>query len=291
MAAEREERPEEGPESSSDAPGSAGGPQRRGLGRGLGAILPARAAVPLELVGLGERSATSSHEDDDVVGRAEGGTEDQKRLGPNTIELRPSSRLCTHTELVMELDRTLALADATRAPGLVAVVVLGIDGFRHVNAAFGRDAGDALLQALGERLVRARRRDDLVGRLQGDEHVVVCCQVESPLGARHAVERLISDFDAPVAAGGAEHRLRATFGLALHVPGEEALSAPSMISRAQLAKRRAKEAGLRWAVFAPERDGYQRPRWNTSFGSRRGLEADEDGRSSPLGWPTRTAPT
>lgn len=277
---------EEDPETSSGQAETATGPARRGLGRGLGAILPARTAVPLELVGLGARRRASFHPDEDGVAQAP--SEDRPRPGPTTIGLHASSRLCSRAELVAGLEQ--ALATARRTPGTVALVVLGVDGFRHVNTAFGHEAGDAMLRALGDRLVRGRREDDLVGRLGGDEFAVVCGRVESALGARRAVQRLIADFDAPVVAGGAEHRLRATFGLVLDAPGGDPVPAQVMLSRAQLAKQRAKEAGNRLAVFTPERDGHHLPRWKTSSKPLRGLEADDDGGSSPPGWPTRTAP-
>lgn len=286
MAGEREERPQDGLEPPSGQSRATAGSSRRGLGRGLGAILPARTAVPLELVGLGEGRGASAGRDEAAAPWV---PDDRRRLGPNTFELRPRSRLRNHLELVAGLEQ--ALAGARRAPGVVAVVVLGVDGFRHVNTAFGREAGDAMLRALGERLLHDRRRDDLVGRLQGDEFAVVCSPVDSALGARRAVERLVSGFHAPVVAGGAEHRLRATFGLAVDVPGEDGIAARSMLSRARLARQRAKEAGLRWAIFTPRRDGYQRPRWKTSPEDLRGLDVDEDAGSSPSGRPIRTAPT
>lgn len=283
---EREEARQDGLEASAEEAGPPPGSARRGLGRGLGAILPARTTVPLELVGLGTRGAMPEPAGEHLAAPVR--PESRPRPGTNTIELRPSLRLCSHADLVAGLERSLG--STGRARGTVAVVVLGLDGFRHVNTAFGREAGNAMLRAVGERLLRACRREDLVGRLQGDEFAVVCRRVDTALGARRAVERLIAELEAPVAAGEVEHRLRATFGLALAVPGEEGVSARSVLCRAELARQRAKEAGLPWAIFTPARDAYQRPRWKTSSNARRGLEADEDGRSSPPGWPIRTAP-
>jgi diguanylate cyclase (GGDEF)-like protein len=251
------------------------GAVRRGLGRGLGAILPARASLPLELVGLGTSRALAMPSD--VLEPAE-----------RTLDGPPRTRLSTPSELVAGLDRALVAAGA--GGGLVAVVVLGVDGFRHVNAAFGRQAGDAMLEALGERLVRSRRRGDLVSRLHGDEFAVVCPRVDRALGARRAVERVIAEFDAPLVAGEHSHRLQASFGLALNISGEPDDSAQVLLGRAELAMRRAKETGLRWAVFTPQRDGYQLPRWKTSGELRRGLDDEGDGGSSPPGSPRSTAP-
>ena len=60
-----------------------------------------------------------------------------------------------------------AIADRIAAwtqgdPGL-AVVTFDIQGFRHVNESYGHTTGDLLLSAIGQRLRRAVREDDLVG--------------------------------------------------------------------------------------------------------------------------------
>jgi diguanylate cyclase (GGDEF)-like protein len=199
------------------------------------------------------------------------------------------SRLAAASELSAGLDR--ALASAASDGRLVAVIVLGVNGFRHVNAAFGREAGDAMLASLGERLLRARRQGDLVGRWQGDEFVVVCSHVDSALGARRAVERVIDDFDAPITAAGVQHRLQATFGLALNISGEAETSGQLLLERAGRAMWRAKELGLRWAIFTPQRDDYQVPRWNTAADDLRALDDEAEEGSPPPASPRSTAPT
>jgi diguanylate cyclase (GGDEF)-like protein len=263
---------------SEEPAGQAGGAgaARRGLGRGLGAILPARMSVPLELVGLGaSRPETPEPEATD---REEG----------RSADLQPRASLSSRGELESGLDQ--AMADARAEGSMVAVIVLGVNGFRHVNTAFGREAGDAMLQAVGERLLRSRRQGDLVARLQGDEFAVVCPRVDNGLGARRAVERVIEEFDTPIETAGVRHRLQATYGLSLDLAGEADSDACVLLRRAEMAMHRAKDAGLRWAVFTPQRDGHQRPRWNTSADDRRGLDDELDRGSCPPASPMRTAP-
>jgi diguanylate cyclase (GGDEF)-like protein len=90
------------------------------------------------------------------------------------------------------------IARAARQPDLiVGALFIDIDGFKHVNDHFGHAVGDELLRAVGERLKRAARRQDTVGRIGGDEFVVLVESV-SPSGLNAFGERLARMLRAPV---------------------------------------------------------------------------------------------
>jgi diguanylate cyclase (GGDEF)-like protein len=66
------------------------------------------------------------------------------------------------------------IARAARQPDLlVGALFIDIDGFKHVNDHFGHGVGDHLLRVVGQRLRQAARREDTVGRIGGDEFVVL----------------------------------------------------------------------------------------------------------------------
>jgi diguanylate cyclase (GGDEF)-like protein/PAS domain S-box-containing protein len=78
------------------------------------------------------------------------------------------------------LDRIrLELARAGRAGG-VALFYLDVDDFKAINDRWGHDAGDEVLVRVARRLARTVRPGDTVGRIGGDEFVVVCGGLESP---------------------------------------------------------------------------------------------------------------
>jgi diguanylate cyclase (GGDEF)-like protein/PAS domain S-box-containing protein len=71
-----------------------------------------------------------------------------------------------------------------------AVVFVDLDGFKAVNDCYGHAAGDELLKIVAERLRAAVRDGDIVGRLGGDEFLVVCPDVGGPDEAMKLAERL-----------------------------------------------------------------------------------------------------
>jgi diguanylate cyclase (GGDEF)-like protein/PAS domain S-box-containing protein len=83
-----------------------------------------------------------------------------------------------------------------QAPGAgVAVLFIDLDGFKAINDELGHEAGDRLLVTVAESLRRACRATDALGRLGGDEFLVVCGDLgEQEAGAvqerlRGALER------------------------------------------------------------------------------------------------------
>jgi diguanylate cyclase len=69
--------------------------------------------------------------------------------------------------MVLEEERYRRFGD----PG--AVVVVDLDGLKHVNDTMGHAAGDRLIQTAATALKRAVREGDLVARLGGDEFGVL----------------------------------------------------------------------------------------------------------------------
>ena len=85
--------------------------------------------------------------------------------------------------LVDRIDQ--ALAQDARTGGCSAVVLVAIDRYEQVTEAQGRAEGDALLRRVSSQLVGALRMMDTVGRVGGNEFLVLAPRLESPI---HAVD-------------------------------------------------------------------------------------------------------
>lgn len=89
-----------------------------------------------------------------------------KQVMTDLLTLLPNRRA-----LEAELDRVLARAD--RSEKLLAVCMLDLDDFKPINDGYGHDAGDRVLQFVGQRLQEILRKTDFVARFGGDEFVLI----------------------------------------------------------------------------------------------------------------------
>ena len=65
------------------------------------------------------------------------------------------------------------VARCDRTGDRVALLFVDLDGFKPVNDTFGHSSGDLVLKQVGERLKSVLRSGDMVGRIGGDEFVLL----------------------------------------------------------------------------------------------------------------------
>jgi diguanylate cyclase (GGDEF)-like protein/PAS domain S-box-containing protein len=144
---------------------------------------------------------------------------------------------CHNRDSVLStLGTRLARGDGAR----VAVAFIDVDGFKPVNDRWGHAAGDQLLGAVAARLRGALRGDDVVGRLGGDEFLVVCGVQGRPDDLVAVADRLGATFATPVPVAGSPLRVRASIGVAR---GDQRIDADELVRRADVAMYAAKRAG------------------------------------------------
>jgi len=90
-----------------------------------------------------------------------------------------------------DVEETLvsAVSAARRHESTLAVLLIDIDHFKHVNDVLGHQAGDAALIATGQTLQAALRAEDTIGRWGGEEFLAVLPQTDAR-GALIIAERL-----------------------------------------------------------------------------------------------------
>jgi diguanylate cyclase (GGDEF)-like protein len=128
--------------------------------------------------------------------------------------------------------------DVGSASPTVAVIMLDLDRFKHVNDVLGYRVGDLLLGRVGERLTQQMVRGrDLVARLGGDEFAVLLRDGDAAL-ALAVAQRIGVAFDAPLTLG--EHTVDMGAGIGIACWPTHAADADALLSRAEIAMREAK---------------------------------------------------
>jgi diguanylate cyclase (GGDEF)-like protein len=139
-----------------------------------------------------------------------------------------------------------ALADD---PTRTALLFLDLDGFKTVNDSLGHAVGDELLREVGARLAAQVRPDDAVGRLGGDQFLVLARRCDLSEAAALAF-RLQQSFVQPFVGEGISVPLSASIGVAVGQPGQR--QAHQLLSDADAAAYAAKGSGRdRIHLFSP----------------------------------------
>lgn len=176
------------------------------------------------------------------------------RLVDSRKELR---RLATRDPLTDLPNRTLIkehlsalLASAERESQQVAVIFIDLDRFKVINDSLGHDIGDRILQLVALNLVEQVREEDAVGRLGGDEFLVVL--PVSDLKQVGAVARRIIDALAnPFQLKGHNLKISASLGIAVYP--EDGTSVDVLMRRSDLAMYKAKsDPSVKWHLFSEE---------------------------------------
>ena len=153
----------------------------------------------------------------------------------------------------------LAMAQAARTHGLLAVCYLDLDGFKPVNDQYGHAAGDRLLIEVGQRLKSCVRGGDTVARLGGDEFVLLLAGLGDIHECDQALNRIATTLTRPFAVPGGEASISASIGVTLYP--NDGSDADTLLRHADQAMYVAKQAGRnRHHLFDPENDRRARQR-------------------------------
>ncbi len=142
------------------------------------------------------------------------------------------------------LERELAdrLGHAGRSAMLVAVLFLDLDRFKLINDTLGHAQGDVLLSEVAQRLCANVEDGTLVGRIGGDEFLVVLEGVTSVGECLDVANRLRHVLSVPYVLDGGDFHVSTSIGLAC-TPEHGAVSAEALVRDADTALHQAKEAG------------------------------------------------
>lgn len=149
------------------------------------------------------------------------------------------------------LDRLSQLVnEAQRSKQHVAVLFLDLDGFKNINDTLGHETGDLLLIEASERLKQITRQGDTVGRLGGDEFILVAGQLHQADNAAPIAETVLESFRTPFDINGRQLMLTSSIGIAMCPDDGE--DASELLRKADAAMYHSKASGKNTYTFFTE---------------------------------------
>jgi diguanylate cyclase (GGDEF)-like protein len=134
-----------------------------------------------------------------------------------------------------------ATARAIRYRTKVAVFLLNLDSFQHVNEAYGHEAGDQVLVNAANRLRATVRLTDTVLRMGGDEFVIIMPDIALESDMRRTAATLVAVLRPAIVVGAKSIEVTCSIGVAVYP--DSAANAEELLHRADLAMYRAKCQG------------------------------------------------
>jgi diguanylate cyclase (GGDEF)-like protein len=169
---------------------------------------------------------------------------------------------------------TVAIVHAQRHKHKLAVVQLGLDGFKRVNERLGSSHGDDLLRSVALALESTLRQGDTIARASGDVFTILLPGIKRDEDVTVIADKLRLALRSPFSIGGHDLLVTASLGIALFP--DDGPDTEALLQNATVAMKRAKEkGGDSWDVHAPRSRALAAERQETETQLRRALVQGE----------------
>jgi len=182
------------------------------------------------------------------------------------IDLPDRTQFYRHLQQVM-----LSVRERDRC---AALLLIDLDRFRDVNATFGHQWGDVLLERVGARLRDVVRKSDMVAYLGGDEFaVLLLLNVADEANVTRVANRILDVLEPSFLV--AEHVIDVggSIGIAIYTPRDQ--DAHDLLRRAEVAMCTAKRAGSGYALYSTDQDHYSPERFALRADLRQAIKNDQ----------------
>lgn len=143
------------------------------------------------------------------------------------------------------------LLQSQRYKRLFAVLFIDLDGFKTINDSLGHDYGDELLQMVSERLKNCIRTADTLGRLGGDEFIILLTELHQINALTNIGNNILDVFLKPFVLRG--HELYVTTSIGIAIYPHDGADIKTLLKNADAAMYVAKAHGRNnFAFYTPE---------------------------------------
>jgi diguanylate cyclase (GGDEF)-like protein len=226
----------------------------------------------------------------------------KQEIQEHKISAQKNETLAYYDSLTSLPNRTLfgklldhSLNNARRYNKKIALLFIDLDRFKYINDTLGHEAGDQLLQEVGNRVKSCLRENDVVGRFGGDEFVVLVSEFDEIAGLEVVARKILGAIGKSFMLLSHEFSVTASIGIATFPANGQ--DAQSLIKNADIAMYQAKaegknnfmlfseklntnslqrlalESSLRYALERGEFELYYQAKVDSHSGSVSGMEA------------------
>ncbi len=140
---------------------------------------------------------------------------------------------------------------ARRYGEYLSAIMIDLDHFKKVNDTYGHPVGDSVLKAVAGYLRKNIRTVDCMARFGGEEFLILLPYSDASMAFAQAERIRKYLVDRPVAVGGRELRITASFGIASYPTDQRIRSAEDLIEASDRALYEAKQNGRNRSVIDP----------------------------------------
>lgn len=154
--------------------------------------------------------------------------------------LDPLTGLFNRRHLLAQGD--VELSRATRNSSALSVLMLDIDFFKEVNDKYGHQAGDSILQALGNIFQNTLRKINVIARLGGEEFAIIlpATDTNTAVSVAERLRKLIADMAVTIPTG---LSIKVTVSIGVATLDNQDINIDTILGRADKALYEAKKTG------------------------------------------------
>lgn len=136
---------------------------------------------------------------------------------------------------------SMAFEHAKREHSKVAIALLDLDHFKHVNDSLGHHIGDILLQEVTQRLNRSLRPTDTVARMGGDEFAFILPNIKQAQDVVSIFNKIVKTLKPALSAS--NHQLNVTASIGISIYPDHGSDLSQLLRNADTAMYKAKALG------------------------------------------------
>lgn len=200
---------------------------------------------------------------------------DKKQAEAEVIRLAHFDGITNLPNRVLFLDRLKQeIKKANRSNKQLALMMLDLDRFKEINDTLGHIQGDQVIKLTAERLLECVRDTDTVGRLGGDEFMIILPDLENPLDVEKVASKILQTLAVPYQLEDENAYLTASIGITLYPNDADEIE--ELRKNVDQAMYAAKTGGKnRYCYFTPSMQTSAREKVNLANDLRNALKNNE----------------